>query len=1440
MKRIFALLAALLSAVAGAAPLPYDKPSPPELAGNFRVSNDFNTNLYLNGIWEIAPTFKIQKEMPAESEFYPVPVPSSWMFAADFPIASPRFKRGSWGGACTYDGKNLQEFEGAWYRRKFIAPEVPPGRELLLAVDRVTIGGVVYLNGEKLGVCMERRPGLWNITDKVKPGAVNQLVIRVDAAISGEEKMFLGAEMTANVKQKATLRGITQDVRLVIRPAGLRVDDLFMKTSVRRGEITFQLRVANPQKLTGDAGARFVVRPYEQETAVKQFLARLKLTGEEVQEFSFTCPWRDAHLWETDDPYLYQAEAVLDRDGGTVEHSLPRRFGFREVWIDGREMMLNGKPFRLITLPAANRDAFVTSAKNHLLPVLNLYRKAGFNTLMISNEYAWRVGGCAQFYDDLFDEADRTGWLVALPLGRVYDINWNSAPQRAEWLRMNRELMERYRNSPSLVFWSMNFNLLGYPWDLNPYAWGSDFKPADSVSDLGRKRREAGESEALIRGIDDSRIIYHHAGGNYGSMITSNFYISWPPLQERADYPEPWAKHGVRPFNAVELGFPTQMDYSRCRDGSWMTMGGAEPMEAEYCAPYLGRDAYRLQENRYLKLIDSNATDKVESNCDFYNSYQPYWWNYNLYEHAPVSLVQQLVSPAYIRVWRAYGVNGFCPWVDERDLCGVGFEYWKHGVKSDFRYHDWSRPGAKPLGNYRSPSQHELCGTGRAYERSFRPVLVWAGGSRAEGFSSRTHAFRSGETVEKQIVAVNDSRRDLKLTVNWTLGGRSGSVPVEVAAGRRAFVPFTLTMPQVEKRTELVLKLSVSGVDPKRLDVQDFPLQVFPPDRIKPGKPVVLFDPVGETRQAFEKLLIPFMKGNPETAGMEDVVMVGRGFIRGCGPEREVGPEDMIVIGRGSLAKLPYATLAKLLDQVRAGAALVVMAQPDLSPFGLRVQPRGVRRMFPVGSPALLAGLEPVDFTDWRGGYSFLEPDPKYSEATAGEYPEEPFRRGNRGSIASLMLEKPHTGGFRHWIEGEFDLDYAFLTELAEGRGHILFCQLDLAGRAGSDPVATELLRRLAAWNPAPGRDAQPVRAIGAGAAKLAARLNVKTAPQGALTLAEASALDREGLDALVKQAEQGGTVFLLGPLPETLKLGKVTVTAKAAEAYRAEPSAELERRAGTGWSDLFVKALLTEPLVRESAGVKLPAKPGLLAEVPCGRGKFVLVAVNPERFRASRLSPERTTRAAVRLGRAVAQLLAAEGAAFMTVSEKAASGGALAPVKLPGEWKFSTDPENRGFFRGWEKPGFDDSRWRSIKVPGYWENQGVTSPNPAFPQAKLPYDGYAWYRCNVVIPESFRGKKLFLNLGVVDDMDKAFVNGREVGMTGNDVKEYWAVKRSYPIPPEAVRFGEVNSIAVKVYDNFQYGGIAGPSPEIVARSGDSFPYTDAYRPFNPYRLKRW
>lgn len=1399
--------------------LPYSAPSPADLSGSFRRENAFHTDLYLNGIWEIAPTLKTEANCPADSEFHPVPVPSSWMFAADFPIASPDFVRGRWSGESAYRGIPLQKYESAWYRRKFIAPQVGPGEALMLAVDRVSVCGSVWLNGEKLGDCMERSPGLWDITSRVRPGKENLLLIRVDAAPGVREKMYMGAEMTATVEQKTTLRGITQDVRLVRRPAGLRVDDLFLKTSTRKGEISFELRVANPERKKETVAAEFQIFPEQGDTAAKRFPAELPLSGEPLQTFHVSFPWRDAHLWETDDPFLYRAEVSLSKGGREIEHSLPRRFGFREVWIEGRETMLNGKPFRVITLSMPNRDAFVTGAKNHLYPVLDLYRKAGYNAVMISNEYAWRVGGCAQFYEDLFDYTDRNGMLVSLPLSRVYDVNWESEAGRKEWLRVNRDIMERYRNQPSLVFWSMNFNLLGYPWDLNPYAWASDYRPPDAILDLGRKRRQAGESEAMVRAIDDSRIVFHHAGGNFGSMITSNFYISWPPLQERMDYPEPWSKTGVRPFNAVELGYPNPMDYSRCRDGSWQTMSGAEPMEAEYSAPYLSRRAYQLQEDRYLAIIDSNGTEKQYSNCDFYEVKQPYLWDYNMQEHAPVSLVQQTVSPAYVRVWRAYGVNGFCPWVGQRDLCGVDFEYWKQGLKSDFSYEDWTRPGAKPLGNYRSASENELCETGKAYRRGQMPLLVWAGGSRAEGFSSPTHAYYAGETVERQLVVVNDTRRDLRFEATWRLGDAEGTIPVAVKAGTRAFLPFSLKMPQVESRREMTLDWRLKGVDPAILDVQETKIEVFPADRTpdRAEREIVLFDPAGMTAKAFDRLHIPYRAGDAAA----------------------VGADRTIVIGRGSLKLLPYPVLAKILVAVDSGAALVVMAQDDLSVFGLRLHPRGVRNAFRVGDPALLAGLAERDLADWRGGFSFLAAGPNYPESAAGEYPEEPFRRGNRGSIASMMLEKPHTGAFRHLIEAEFDLDYALLSEVREGRGRILFCQLDLAERAGEDPVATLLLRRLAAWSPEPAAAPLPVRAIGKGAVAFASRLGLETTakelPNG-IVLAEGTG----ELKQLVPFAEQGGTVLLLGPFPDTFRIGDATVASRREKAYRAAPSESLERRYGVGYSELFLKAGITEPLIQPAPGVELLSQPGVLAEVRCGKGKFLLAAVNPERFRDSKISPERMTRAAVRLGRAIAEILAGEGARFPSLAEKVEAGGSCAPLSLSGNWKFHPDPENRGYRDNWQSPGFDDRDWREIKVPGYWENQGVRDPNPAFPASTAPYDGYAWYRYRVVIPESFRNRKLFLNPGVIDDMDRTFFNGKTVGMTGINTKEYWSTRRSYALPPELVKFGEENVIAIKVYDNYNLGGIVGPQPELAALDENPFPYTDRTRPFNPYRLKRW
>jgi len=138
--------------------------------------------------------------------------------------------------------------------------------------------------------------------------------------------------------------------------------------------------------------------------------------------------------------------------------------------------------------------------------------------------------------------------------------------------------------------------------------------------------------------------------------------------------------------------------------------------------------------------------------------------------------------------------------------------------------------------------------------------------------------------------------------------------------------------------------------------------------------------------------------------------------------------------------------------------------------------------------------------------------------------------------------------------------------------------------------------------------------------------------------------------------------------------------------------------------------------------------------------------------------------------------------------------------LNLEGEWKF-----NIGDNLDWRNENFEDNDWENIFVPGYWE-----------PQGWFEYDGFAWYRLKFVVPENLRGKKLVLVLGKIDDIDEAFINGKKVGFTGtmdentrnihfsNEYNEF----RGYFLPDNVLKFGEENTIAVRVYDGYKDGGI--------------------------------
>ena len=135
-------------------------------------------------------------------------------------------------------------------------------------------------------------------------------------------------------------------------------------------------------------------------------------------------------------------------------------------------------------------------------------------------------------------------------------------------------------------------------------------------------------------------------------------------------------------------------------------------------------------------------------------------------------------------------------------------------------------------------------------------------------------------------------------------------------------------------------------------------------------------------------------------------------------------------------------------------------------------------------------------------------------------------------------------------------------------------------------------------------------------------------------------------------------------------------------------------------------------------------------------------------------------------------------------------------------EWEkknVMVDKGNEGVGRGFADPKLDDSDWKVMPQPQYWEKAG------------LDIDGAVWFRRGVEIPATWAGKDLRLTLGSIDDFDTTYFDGNPVGATGRETPGYWTHPRHYTVPGRLVRAGKT-VIAVRAFDRAGDGGFGGPS----------------------------
>lgn len=368
----------------------------------------------------------------------------------------------------TYQGK-------AWYEKRFCA-----GGNLRLEFKGVSHTAEVYLDGEKIASHYNAYTPFAAVVRNVPEGE-HGLRVLVDNSFGPESALHVENDyqsyggITRAVALEELGRAylawlhVTPEKREEGWCARLEAEVCNLTEASFEGKLCFVIKEAGEAKAgnvgnTGDTGR--VVCPI---TLVKNGTKRIQA--------EILCP--DVEEWNPDTPILYTAEAVLTDERGEAEDDLIDRFGFREVKVEGRDILMNGRKLRIKGFCRHEDHPHFGCALpfSAMWQDLMTMRDLGANSVRTSHYPN----------DEIFlDLCDETGMLVweenhARGLSEEAMRNPNFERQCEDCIR---EMIGAHYNHPSIYIWGI----------LNECA---------SHTEYGRSCYEAQLS--LIRSLDQTR-----------------------------------------------------------------------------------------------------------------------------------------------------------------------------------------------------------------------------------------------------------------------------------------------------------------------------------------------------------------------------------------------------------------------------------------------------------------------------------------------------------------------------------------------------------------------------------------------------------------------------------------------------------------------------------------------------------------------------------------------------------------------------------------------------------------------------------------------------------------------------------------------------------------------------------------------------------------------
>ena len=480
------------------------------------------------------------------------------------------------------------------YRRSFTARRGWKRQQAVLHVAGAESVHAVYLNDAFVGYGTDSRlPSEYDLTDHLVAG-VNHLAIVV---------VRYSAQSYVEDQDQWWMAGLHRSVFIEARPL-VHVADVGCRADLRLADGAGLLAVTTTVGFVGAPVAGWQVRTWAETLTGTRVAATRRAAVPHVFEAPYVFAGHVVHAdwelrgvapWSAESPSRYRVCVELVAPDGTVAQSTSQLVGFRHVEVRDRQLLVNGQPIWIFGVNRhdhhPDRGKAVTVADMRAdLEVMRRHNITAVRTSHYPNDVAF-YDLCDELGMYLVDEANIES--------HAYNVSLcNDERYLATWVARGARMVQRDRNHPSVLLWSLG-NESGYGTNHDALAgWIRSHDPSrplhyegapfhDGWIDGGLAAsdivcpmystidaiREYGESGAGTRPLILCE--YSHAMGNSNGSLADYWEVisTTPGLQ--GGFLWEWKDHGLRQRLAdgtVRLAFGGQFG-DHPHDGNFVADG---------------------------------------------------------------------------------------------------------------------------------------------------------------------------------------------------------------------------------------------------------------------------------------------------------------------------------------------------------------------------------------------------------------------------------------------------------------------------------------------------------------------------------------------------------------------------------------------------------------------------------------------------------------------------------------------------------------------------------------------------------------------------------------------------------------------------------------------------------------------------------------------------